>query len=89
MSYNDILISPPEYLNDTSGILLRWRAAAHAAVGDIKSCYHQLQSAPLDQSLRRVWIKPILGMGSSEEFKEACMSKVSFGESLGGPAAQF
>ena len=89
VSYNDTLIPAPEYLNDITGILTRFRAAKSVAIADIATCYHQLKSAPLERSLRRLWIKPVLGMGSEEPFVEACMDTVSFGESLGGPAAQF
>ena len=89
ISYNETLISAPEYLNDITGILLRWRAAGSVAIGDIATCYHQIKSTPVERSLRRLWIKPVLGMGSSEDFVEACVNTVSFGESLGGPVAQF
>ena len=89
VSYNDTLISAPEYLNDITGILSRWRAAGSVAIGDIATCYHQIHSAPLERSLRRIWIKPVLGMGSDEEYQEACINTISFGESLGGPVAQF
>ena len=89
ISYNETLIPAPEYLNDISGILTRWRAAGSVAIGDVKTCYHKVHSTPLEQSLRRLWIKPVQGMGSEEDFVEACMSTVSFGESLGGPVAQF
>ena len=89
ISYNDTLISSPEYLNDITGILLRWRAAGSVAIGDIATCYHQIKSTPMERSLRRLWIKPVLGMGSSEDFVEACVNTVSFGESLGGPVAQY
>ena len=89
VSYNDTLIPAPEYLNDITGILTRFRAARSVAIADIATCYHQLKSAPLERSLRRLWIKPVLGMGSEEPFVECCMDTVSFGESLGGPASQF
>ena len=89
VSYNDTLLPAPEYLNDITGILTRFRAASSVAVADIATCYHQLKSSSLEKSLRRVYIKPVRGMGSSEPFVEGCMSTVSFGEGLGGPVSQF
>ena len=87
VSYNDTLIQGPEYLNGIDGILLRWRAASTCALADIKSCYHKIRSTKEEKSLRRLWLKPVLGLGSDEEWTEGCLGRVSFGDSLGGAVA--
>ena len=87
VSYNDTLIQGPDYLNGIDGILLRWRAASSCALADIKSCYHKIRSTKEEMSLRRLWLKPVLGLGSTEEWVEGCLGRVSFGDSLGGTVA--
>ena len=87
VSYNDTLIQGPDYLNGIDGILLRWRAASSCALADIKSCYHKIRSTKEEMSLRRLWLKPVLGLGSTEEWVVGCLGRVSFGDSLGGTVA--
>ena len=87
ISLNSCMIPGPKYLNNMEGILLRFRVANQIALGDIKNCYHKILSGPKDASLRRIFIKPD-GMGSDNEWKEACFNTVSFGDVLGGATAQ-
>ena len=81
-SFNECCISGPEYLNSLDSILTRWRFAAQTAHSDISKCYHQIKTSPLDNSLRRLWIKPVLGLDGPWE--EYCLTTVSFGDILGG-----
>ena len=87
VSLNECMIPGPAYLNSIDGILLRWRMADQVAHADVRQCYHKCHSAPKDQSLRRVHLRPG-GMGTDEPWKEACFTVVSFGDTLGGATAQ-
>ena len=77
-SFNDCCISGPEYLNCLDSILTRWRFAAKTAHSDISKCYHRISTSLLDNSLRRLWLKPVLG--SDAPWEEFCLTKVSFGD---------
>ena len=85
VSVNDCMISGPEYLNSLDSILTRWRTATRTAHSDISKCYHRISTSDADNSLRRLWVKPVLG--SNSEWEEYCFSKCSFGDILGGCVA--
>ena len=87
VSLNKCMISGPSYLVPLQDILLRWRVAQQCSLADIKQCYHSVNSAPLDKSLRRIHLKKG-GMGSNDVWGEACFNVVSFGDVLGGSFAQ-
>ena len=72
----------PEYLNSLDAILTRWCFAAQTAHSDISKCYHQINTSPLDNSLYRHWLKPVLG--SDGPWEEYCLIKVSSSDILGG-----
>ena len=60
-SFNKCYISGPEYLNSLDSILTRWRFAAKRDHSDISKYYHRINTSPLDNSLFRLWLKPVLG----------------------------
>ena len=77
-SFNDTCISGPDYLNCLDSILTRWRSAAKTAHSNISRCYHRISTS----LLCRLWLKPVLGTDTAWE--EYCVTKVSFGDILGG-----
>ena len=81
-SFNECCISGPDYLNCLDSILTRWRFGAKSAHSDISRCYHRISTSLLDNSLHRLWLKPVLG--SDAPWEEYCLTKVSFGYILGG-----
>ena len=85
-SFNDACIDGPDYLNNMDSILSRWRCAASVAHSDISRCYHRISTSMQDNSLRRLWLKPVLG--EPGEWKQFCFTKCSFGDILGGCCSQ-
>ena len=85
-SFNDACIDGPDYLNNLDSIVTRWRFAASTAHGDISKCYHRVRTCAEDNSLRRLWLKPALGVPG--QWQEYCLTCISFGDILGGCCAQ-
>ena len=69
-------------MNGLEPILTRWRFAAKTAHSDIGKCYHRISTSLPDNSLRSLWLKPVLG--TDVPWEEFCLTKVSFGDILGG-----
>ena len=93
ISLNDVILQGPNFLNNLSGVLLRFRKEPVAVVGDIKAMFHQCFVLKNDQRfLRFLWwpkgdttLKPnvycmkvhLFGGKSSPSVVKFCMRKIA------------
>ena len=93
ISLNDVILQGPNFLNNLSGVLLRFRKEPVAVVGDIKAMFHQCFVLKNDQRfLRFLWwpkgdttLKPnvycmkvhLFGGKSSPSVVNFCMRKIA------------
>lgn len=85
ISLNEAMLDGPQYLNDVSHVLTRWRCYCRCGHADVKSAYHQVHSCDKDKSLRRIWIKPTaFGKTANENWVTGHCCCCQFGDKLAG-----
>ena len=73
-------------LNHFGSVVMNFRAAEQVACGDIKKMFNQIRVRDEDQHLRRFFIRPD-GFAGKEDFKEAVITCINFGEKAAGGVA--
>ena len=87
---NEAMIPGPQYLNEITGVLTRWRTFNHVGYADISSAYHQIGSSDKDKALRHMWVKPSLwGEEHGQEFVPGYFTCCSFGDRLAGSMCSY
>ena len=73
-------------LNHFGSVVMNFRAAEQVACGDIKKMFNQIKVRNEDQHLRRFFVRPD-GFAGKEDFREAVITCINFGEKAAGGVA--
>ena len=73
-------------LNHFGSVVMNFRAAEQVACGDIKKMFNQIKVREEDQHLRRFFVRPD-GFAGKENFREAVITCINFGEKAAGGVA--
>merc|ERR1711888_26676 len=70
-------------LNHFGSVVMNFRAAEQVACGYIKKMFNHIKVREVDQHLRRFFVRPD-GFAGKEEFREAVITCINFGEKAAG-----